>query len=343
MKILITGATGFIGSHLVGALSAANDEVYALVRDPKRLVQPPGRPVRALEGDLFNIPDLPAGLDVVYHLAGLTKTLKKKDYYTVNRKGTASLLDTLERQGLRPKVVILSSVASGGPSAWDRSRAEDDPCRTVTPYGESKRGGEEEALARKGRFPIVILRAAAVYGPRDPDFLGLFRTVRRGIRPTIGFERRLFSLCYVKDLVLALRLAAKTPLPSGEILNIADPEPYTLDQFGRAAAGALGMATRKIVIPFGLAFAGVLAAELLSVLIRKPNPINMDKLRDYRQPGWVVDVAKARGRLGFAAATTLGEGMRETVDWYVENGWLRRPSGPRSGGSKTSPKTSSSS
>jgi nucleoside-diphosphate-sugar epimerase len=343
MKILITGATGFIGSHLIEALSASDDEVYALVRDPGRLAPPSGRPVWALTGDLLSIPDLPAGLDVVYHLAGLTKALKKKDYYTVNRKGTASLLDALERQGLRPKVVVLSSVAAGGPSEWDRGRAEDDPVRPVTPYGESKRGGEEEALARKERFPIVILRAAAVYGPRDTDFFNLFRYIQRGIVLSVGFKRRLFSLCFVKDLVRALRLAAITPLPSGEILNIADPEPYTLDQFGRAAATALGVDAKKIVVPFGLVFAGVLASEFLSTLVRKPSPINRSKYRDYRQPGWVADVAKARARLGFESETLLEAGMRETAAWYLDNGWLSRPSGSRSSGSRTSPKTSSKS
>ena len=343
MKILITGATGFIGGHLVEALSAQDDEIYALVRNPQRLAQPPGRPVRALTGDLFNIPDLPADLDIVYHLAGLTKALKKKDYYTVNRKGTASLLDALDRRSLRPKVVILSSVAAGGPSEWDRSRAEDDPVRPVTPYGESKRGGEEEALARKDRFPTVILRVAAVYGPHDPDFFNLFRYVRSGIILTVGFKPRPFSLCYVKDVVRALRLAAEKPLASGEILNIADPEPYTLDQFGRAAATALGVGAKKIVVPFGAAYAGVLATELFSALIRKPSPINMDKLRDYRQPGWVVDVAKARTRLGFESGTPLEAGIRETAAWYVENNWLSRPSGSRSDGSRTSPRTSSKS
>jgi nucleoside-diphosphate-sugar epimerase len=341
MKILITGATGFIGSHLIGALSATDDEVYALVRDPRRLTQTSGRPVRALTGDLFNIPDLPAGLDIVYHLAGLTKTLKKKDYYTVNRKGTASLLDALDRQGLRPKVVVLSSVAAGGPSEKGSRRSEDDPPRPMTPYGESKRGGEEEALARKDRFPIVILRVAAVYGPRDPDFLSLFRYVRSGIVPTIGFRSRPFSLCYVKDVVRALRLAAEKPVAGGEILNISDPEPYTLGQFGRAAADALGVDAKRIVIPFGLAFPAVLAMKLLSGIVRKPTPINMDKYRDYRQAGWVVDVTKARAQLGFEAGTPLEAGTRETAAWYVENGWLRGPSGSRSGGSKTSPRISS--
>jgi len=343
MKILITGATGFIGSHLVEALSGADDEVYALVRDPDRLASPPGRPLRALTGDLFSIPELPAGLDIVYHLAGLTKALKKKDYYTVNRKGTASLLDTLERQGLRSKVVVLSSVAAGGPSEWDRSRTEDDPVRPVTPYGESKRGSEEEALARKERFPIVILRAAAVYGPRDTDFLNLFRYIQRGIVPAVGFKRRALSLCYVKDVVRAMRLAAETPLESGEILNISSPEPCTLDQIGQTAGIALGIKPKRIVIPFSLAFAGVLASEFLSRTARKPTSISRSKYRDYRQPGWVADAAKARALLGFEASTPLDEGIRETIAWYLDNGWLSRPSELRSAGSKTSPKISSKS
>jgi dihydroflavonol-4-reductase len=343
MKILITGATGFIGSHLAEALSATDDEVYVLVRDARRLTQPSGRAVRVLAGDLFNIPELPADLDIVYHLAGLTKALKQKDYYTVNRKGTASLLDALDRQGLRPKVVIFSSQAAGGPSMKGSRRTEDDPPGPVTPYGESKLGGEREALARKDRFPIVILRPGAVYGPRDTDFLSLFRYVRRGLRPTVGFKPRPFSLCYVTEAVRAIRLAAEKALPSGKILNISDPEPCTLDQMGRAAANALGVKAKKIVVPFGLAFVGALAMELLSVLAQKPSPINRDKYRDYRQAGWAVDVTKASALLGFEAKIALETGMRETAAWYVENGWLSRPFGSRSNGSKTSPRISSKS
>jgi len=343
MNVLITGATGFIGSHLLDALAATDAAIYALVRDPARLPAESARRVHAITGELADVPRLPARPDVVYHLAGLTKALNSKDYYTVNAKGTASLLDALDRQGFRPKVVILSSVAAGGPSERDSRRKESDPPDPVTPYGESKLGAEREALARADRFPIVLLRIAAVYGPRDPDFLGLFRAAERGIVPSVGFKKRLLSLCYVRDGVRALLRAAEVTVPSGEILNIAGPEACTMTELGQMAGGFLGRRSRKIVLPPGLAYAAVLASEFLSTLARKPSPINRDKYRDFRQAGWVVDVGKARDRLGFTADTALEAGVRETIAWYLENGWLSRPSGSRSGASKRSRRTSSKS
>ena len=343
MNVLITGATGFIGSHLVDALAATDAEIYALVRDSARLPAESARRVHAITGELADIPQLPARPDVVFHLAGLTKALNSKDYYTVNAKGTASLLDALDRQGFRPKVVVLSSVAAGGPSERDSRRKESDPPAPMTPYGESKLEGEREALARADRFPIVLLRVAAVYGPRDPDFLALFRTVERGVVLSLGFKKRLLSLCYVRDIIRALLRAAETPLASGEIFNIAGPEPCTMAEIGQMAGGFMGRRARKIVLPLGLAYAGVLASEFLSTLARRPSPISRDKYRDYRQAGWLVDVDKARERLGFTADTTLEAGVRETIAWYQENGWLSRPSGSRSGASKKSRKTSSKS
>jgi|WetSurMetagenome_2_1015567.scaffolds.fasta_scaffold15841_3 dihydroflavonol-4-reductase len=343
MKILITGATGFIGSHLVDALAATDAEIFALVRDPARLPAESARRVRAIVGELADVPRLPVAPDLVYHLAGLTKTLNSKDYYTVNAKGTASLLDALDRQGHRPKVVVLSSVAAGGPSSWGGRRREGDPPEPMTPYGKSKLEGEREALARKDRFPIILLRPAAVYGPRDYDFLELFRTVERGIVLSIGFKKRLLSLCYVRDLVRALIRAAEVPLPSGEIVNIAEAAPHTMAEFGRLADTYMGGRARNIVLPMGVAYAGVLASQFLSTLARRPSPINKDKYRDYRQAGWVVDVEKSRDLLGFTADTPLEEGLRETIGWYLRNGWLSPLSGSRSGASRKSRKTSSTS
>jgi nucleoside-diphosphate-sugar epimerase len=343
MKILITGATGFIGSHLIEALSATDAEIFALVRDPGRMTSAPARRIRMLKGDLGDVPELPAGLDIVFHLAGLTKTLNSKDYYTVNAEGTARLFKALESQRPRPKVVILSSLAAGGASEKGRSRKESDPPDPVTPYGESKLGGEKEALARKEDFPVVILRVGAVYGPRDTDFIGLFRYVEWGLVPVIGSKKPQLSLCYVKDIVRALLLAGKKPLESGEIFNIAQPEPRTFDEIGLAAGAVMGRAPRRLIIPFGLAYAVVLASEFVSGIARRPSPINRDKYRDYRQPGWVADITKAREKLGFTADTALEAGLRETIAWYRENGWLNRPSGSRSAASKKSRKTSSSS
>jgi len=325
MKILITGGTGFIGSHLAEYLSAGKTEIYALVRDPQKPKYLPSRGIHILQGDLFHVPALPAGLDCVFHLAGLTKALKTEDYYIANAEGTARFYDALIRQNLAPKVVHLSSLAACGPSWEGRARRESDPAEPVTPYGKSKLQGEREALARANRFSVVIIRVGGVYGPRDIDFFYYIRQIRRGWMPIIGFKERKLSLCYVKDLVRALDLVSRTDVANGEIFNIGDPYPYTLEDFGQAASAALGTKAKKIIIPLPLSYVGASLSELKSRLTGRPTIITRGKYAEYRQAGWVADVAKAGEKLSFATRYPLEEGVRETVLWYQENGWLKCP------------------
>src|SRR5512143_2620633 len=148
MRVLVTGGTGFLGSHLVESLlEDPGCEVFALARDPSKPRWLEGIDgVRFLAGDLRNLPGLPAGLDCVYHLAGLTKTLKPSEYYSVNRDGTANLLRALEGQRKPLRFVHLSSLAAAGPSSPGRGIREDDPPHPVSPYGESKLAAEAEVL-----------------------------------------------------------------------------------------------------------------------------------------------------------------------------------------------------
>jgi dihydroflavonol-4-reductase len=322
MKVLITGGTGFIGSHLVERLRAHDAEIFALVRNPSRIRFLEGTDVHLLKGDLLNIPELPSGLDAVFHLAGMTKALKSEDYYNVNQRGSASLFDALAKRGLSPKVIYLSSLAAGGPSWEGRDRKENDSPEPVTPYGKSKLLGEAEALARKDRFPLTILRVGAVYGPRDADFLNYFKYVRRGLLPSLGLKKKLFSLCYVKDLARALEMAAGADLASGEILNIADSIPRSFEDIGQAAAEALGTTPRRIIVPMLAVFGTALVSEFSSRLRRRPTAVNRNKYRDYRQQSWVADVQKSRERLAFVTEYTLDDGVYETIRWYRDNGWL---------------------
>jgi dihydroflavonol-4-reductase len=322
MKALVTGGTGFIGSHLVEHLSTQNAEVYALVRDRRRLRFLDKRAAKLIEGDLFNVPALPSDLNCVFHCAGLTKTHKSADYYTVNHRGTASFFTAIEQQGHRPRLVYLSSFSACGPSLGNRPRCESDSPAPVTSYGKSKLLGEQETLRRKRVFQTTVVRVGAVYGPRDRDFLNLFRLVRFGVLPTVGLKERRLTICYIKDLVRALALVAQSDFESGEIFNIGDPIPATMEGIGRAAGRAIGRRPKPIPIPLPLAFAVVTTFELVRFLSKQPNIINRDKYREYCQPGWVADVSKAREKLMFTTRYSLDEGIRETGDWYRANGWL---------------------
>jgi len=324
MRVLVTGGTGFLGSHLIEKLlEERNVEVYALVRDPSRLRWLEGiGSVRLLAGDLQNVPPLPAGLSSVFHLAGLTKTLKSSEYYTVNQEGTASLLRALKGQSGPLRFVQLSSIAAGGPSAPGRSVGEGDPPRPVSPYGESKLLAETETLNYKDRFSIVILRAAAIYGPRDEDFLEYFRWMKRGILPLVGRRLKSLSLCFVRDAVRAVLLAAKPGLPSGDIFNIADSKVYSWEDIGRTVANLLGKNLIRVRVPHWTAYLASAASEGIGRLGGGAHALNMGKFKQMKPDGWVVDVRKARQDLGFETRFSLEEGLGETIAWYLWQGLL---------------------
>lgn len=324
MRVLVTGGTGFLGSHLIDRLLEDPEiEVYALVRDASRPRWLEGNNrVRLLTGDIMNIPPLPAGLACVFHLAGLTKTLRSSAYYTVNRGGTASLLRALEGQSGLLRFVHLSSVAAGGPSTPRRAVREDDPPRPVSPYGESKLLGEAEALKCKDRFSVVILRAAALFGPRDEDFLEYFRWMKRGILPLVGHRLKLLSLCYVQDAVRAISLASRADAPSGEVFNVADPRAYSWEDIGGTVAGFLGKKLTHVHIPHWTAFLASAASEGIGRLGGGAHALNVGKYKQMKPDGWVVDVRKAREGLGFETRFSLEEGLGQTIAWYLGRGLL---------------------
>jgi dihydroflavonol-4-reductase len=321
MKALVTGGTGFIGSHLVDFLSGRGTNILALVRNPAKAAELRKGKTKVLEGDLFSFPPVPAEVDIVFHLAGKTRAFKVADYYTVNQGGTASLFRRLVASGVRPKVIYLSSLAASGPSHGSRGVKESDPPRPVTHYGRSKLAGEEEVLRFKDRFPVVIVRASAVFGPRDRDFCAYFKSVKRGLLPIVRGNKSA-SMCYVKDLVRALDLCARKDLPSGEILNIADPRPYTWEKIGEIAGQALGKKYIRLRLPMGLLFLVSLLTEALGRLKKEPAILSHDKYIDLKQPGWVADVRKAAALLSFETNYSLDRAIRETIDWYIAEKWL---------------------
>lgn len=324
MKAFVTGGTGFIGSHLIDhLLNQKNAKIYALVRDPNNLKWLKGIDIHFLKGDLLSIPSLPDDIDYVFHVAGSTKTIKSGDYYTVNQRGTASLFQSLCSQNIFPKrVLFLSSLAVSGPSTNGEPVKEHSPPRPISPYGLSKHQAECEALKFKKKFPIVILRAGAVFGPRDRDFVSYFRLIKRGVLPSLFGKQRMISLCYVKDLVSAFDLCTQKDLQSGEIFHIADPRPYTWDELGLAAGHAFGKSLRRLKIPLSAVFVATLFSDFKSKITKTPSALNRHKFNEMKQKAWIADTTKAQVKLSFQPEFSLQRGVNETIDWYIERGWL---------------------
>lgn len=323
MNVLITGGTGFIGSHLAESLLEKGMTVFALVRDLHNLKWLRGLNIHLLEGDLFSIPPLPSSLDCVFHLAGLTKASKLADYYTVNQRGTASFFQALRSQNIHPKkIIVLSSLAASGPSVNGKAVRESDPPCPLTPYGESKLLGEAEALKFKDDFSVIILRAAAIFGPRDKDFFPYFKRTKQGLHVSLGSKQKFLSLCYVKDLVHAFHLCTQKELESGEIFNIADANSYSWDEFGKAAGKASGKKLRKVSIPVAVFYFASLLSEVWGKISRTPALLNRYKFKELKQSCWVADTRKAEEKLSFYSLFSLEKAVEETLDWYREYGWL---------------------
>lgn len=324
MKVFVTGGTGFIGSHLIDSLLAQNKfEIYALVRDPDNLKWLKGKNIQGLQGDLLSIPELPSDLDYVIHLAGSTKAHKSADYYTVNQSGTASLFQALSSQGLRPKrVIYLSSMAAAGPSKPGHPVKESDPPQPVSAYGRSKYQGEVEALRYAENHPLAIVRVGPVFGPRDRDFLAYFKFLKMGILPSFGSSSSQMSVCYIKDLIRGLQLCFEASLESGEIFNLADPVPYTWDEFGKTAARFLGKKPKQIKFPLPMVYAIAFISEFVDLFKKKPGILSKEKIGEMRQNAWVADTLKAEERLGFRTNYSLEDGLEETIGWYKDHSWL---------------------
>jgi nucleoside-diphosphate-sugar epimerase len=324
MRALVTGGTGFIGSHLINhLLDKKKAEVYALVRNLENLKWLKGMDIHFLDGHLFSIPSLPTNIDYVFHIAGITKARKLADYYTVNQHGTASLFQSLQAQNIAPKkVIFLSSTAAAGPSLDGNPVKEDDLPHPVSAYGESKLLGEKEALKFKKDFPLVIIRVGAVYGPRDEDFLPYFKSVKRGILLSQASQESWYHLCYIKDLINSFDLCIQKDLISGEIINIAHPHHLTWEEFGKISGELLEKKLLTIRCPFFLLKLAALVLEGAAAITHKPSNFNRDKLKAIMQTSWFTDTSKAERLLSFSPRFGLKEGLRETFSWYKDKGWL---------------------
>jgi len=292
------------------------------VRRPQKIEPALESAINLLRGDLFNLPSLPPDLDLVFHLAGLTKAARSTAYYKVNHLGTASLLKALECQRKKIRFLYLSSQAAAGPARDSIPVKETDPPSPLNPYGRSKLMGEKVALSYARRFHIVILRVGAVYGPGDRDFLTFFNLIQRGLLPLFDAGRMRFNLCYVTDLIRALDLAARSEIPSGEIFNIGDSRSYSWEEIGRTAASILKKKIIKIKIPLPVVFSVAAFSHFLSKISGRVSVINLDKYREMKAALWLADMSKARQSLGFQPQYDLQTGLKETLEWYLKEGWL---------------------
>ncbi len=333
MKVLVTGATGFIGSHLVEALAGRGYSVKCLVRSssdlrwietllsPTKITNFPGASsVELYYGDCLDINSLRGAVkecDYVFHLAGLTKSGDEENFFRVNVKGTENLVNALIKRGGRLKrLVFLSSLAAVGPSPNGTPVTERTEPRPVSFYGKSKLEAEGVVYNARDKIPVTIIRPPAVYGPRDRDFHMLFKMIKRGIFPYWG--KTVYSLVYVDDLINGILFSVENEVAAGKLYFISDSNVYTNEDIASEIARTFERSFIKLRIPKAVMplFAGI------SERLIKGGIINRDKIRELDHPYWLCDSTLATQELGYKSTVTLKEGMKWTADWYRINRWL---------------------
>ena len=341
MIALVTGSSGFVGSHVVEALAGAGWEVRRLVRPGSPATGPelpaalarrvtvhvadyavPAADPRALARTAADALD---GVDAVFHLAGVTRRRTLAQFRGGNVAPTQALLDALAAQRRPPgRFVLVSSQAAAGPAREpDRPRTEAEAPEPVGAYGHSKREAERLVAAHPGGIAWTVVRPSAVYGPRDDDFLTVFRSAARGVALYPGPRDACLSLVYVGDLARALLLAAEARAAVGRTYFVAGEERVSWPAVYAAAAAAAGRRVRWAAAApaWALGAAGV-AGDAYAALTGRCPLVTREKTRLARPRWWCCSAARARVELGWRAEVGLGEGARRTYAWYRAQGMV---------------------
>jgi nucleoside-diphosphate-sugar epimerase len=263
------------------------------------------------------------GIDQVFHLAAVTKALKEKTYFEINASGTENLIRAcLKSNPHIQKFIYLSSQAAAGPCRNGNKKKESDPCNPVSPYGESKRRGEEFVLAHTHELPALILRPPVVYGPRDRDFFAFFKLVSKRIKPCLHGQDQWISLCYVQDVIQAILLAGESQTKSGEIFFLSDGDDYHVMEILDIIAQTMDIHALQIRVPKKMILGIALFLEYFSKISQNPTLMNKGKAKEMVQEDWTCNITKVKTNLGFQPQYPLSEGIRLTYHWYKNQKWL---------------------
>jgi len=325
LKVLLTGANGFVGSHILDVLLAAGIPTAVLLRPgSSRLFLNHHLPTLEVRTGSITEPQTLgaglAGITHVIHCAGCTKAVRASGFYEVNRLGTRNLVEAIRVQPAVERLIHISSLAVSGPATPANPAQESDTPRPISIYGRSKLAAETEVRTHS-HIPTTIIRPPAVYGPRDQGFLPLFKAVNRHLLPRPS-SRQALSLVYARDLAQAVAACLTNPAAEGRTYFVSSPEIVTARAIGEVIASQSGRWTLPCPLPSWALWPVCLAQEIAARMTGKPRLLNLQKFAELRAPGWVCDPSLLKAAIGFECSTTLKQGVAETLNWYREQRWL---------------------
>ena len=320
---VVTGASGFVGSHIVDELLLRGARVRAIVRRSSSRRWLDGKPVELVDAALEDAGALAValeGADWIVHAAGLIKARRAEEFHEVNVLGTERLVRAAADARVR-RFLYVSSQAAAGPSADGRPVTEEQRPHPVSAYGESKLRGEQLVLMAASRLPVSVIRPPAVYGPRDSAILKGFTLAKWHLEPVLRPGGR-FSMVHVADLATAVYAALTHEVAVGEVFFACEPDVTDYEEFGRCVRESLRTWTVRLTVPRWLLTPIALAAEGWARAAGQAPLLSREKLREIAAGDWISSSRKIRDRLGWEPRTRLREGIQATTDWYREAGWL---------------------
>jgi len=317
---MVTGSSGFIGSHLVSGLLDQGWRVVALVRSSTKRAWLESQNISIIEAayhDQKSFERALQGVEYVFHLGAALRAPDRSVYYKVNVKGTENLLAAVCNQASKlKKFVYVSSIAAAGPSDENKFRDETQPCQPVSLYGESKLAAEKVVQSFSHRLPITIVRPPNVLGPRQKELETILKLIKRRILPMMGNGNLQTSICFVQDLVRALLLVAQRDESINQIYYVTDNRAYSWRAMVQQIASILGTDSNSLKIPHPVLFLVGCLSDAGARLFKTPRLISRGEVKSLRRYYWLFNSAKIQRELGFNPLVHFEEGITEVIHWY---------------------------